>query len=58
MFNRYKGVKMLGMLAIGNGEKCPYCNLTMSEDIDIFKHMTAKHEDKMLKALFGDKDNG
>ena len=50
--------EITGMLAIGNGEKCAYCNLTMSKDIDIFKHMTVKHEDKMLKALFGDKDNG
>ena len=25
MFNRYKGVKTLGMMAIGNGEKCPFC---------------------------------
>ena len=50
--------EITGMLAIGNGEKCPYCNLTMSKAIDIFNHMTVKHKDKMLKALFGDKDNG
>ena len=50
--------EITGMLAIGNGEKCPYCKIVMSEDIDILKHMTVNHENKLMKALFGDKENG
>jgi hypothetical protein len=50
--------EITGMLAIGNGEKCPYCEIVMSENIDIFKHMTVNHENKLMKVLFGDKENG
>ena len=46
--------EITGMLAIGNGEKCPYCDTVMKEDTDIFKHMTENHEDKLIEALFGD----
>ena len=50
--------EITGMLAIGNGEKCPYCKIVMSEDIDILKHMTVNHENKLMEVLFGDKENG
>ena len=39
MFNRYKGVKTLGMLAIGNGEECPFCKVIMTKDIKIFDQL-------------------
>ena len=40
------------MIAIGNGEKCPFCDIIINEDIDIFLHMKDNHEDEMVKALF------
>ena len=46
--------EITGMLAIGNGEKCPYCDTVITEDMDIFKHMTENHEAKLIEALFGD----
>ena len=52
MFNRYKGTKMLGMLAIGNGEKCPFCKTIMTKDIKIFDHMLNNHKEKLLENLF------
>ena len=29
----------VGMLAIGNGEKCPFCKTIMTKDIKIFDHI-------------------
>jgi uncharacterized C2H2 Zn-finger protein len=35
-----------GMIAIGNGEKCPYCDKIMKEDTDTVKHvLTEKDQD-------------
>jgi hypothetical protein len=52
MFNRYKGTKTLGMLAIGNGEECPFCKVIMTKDIKIFDHMLNNHKEKLLENLF------
>ena len=52
MFNRFKGEKMLGMLAIGNGEECPFCKTIMTKDIKIFDHMLNNHKEKLLEKLF------
>ena len=43
-----------GMLAIGNGEKCPFCELIMTEETDTLKHMQKCHEKELTKVLFGD----
>ena len=44
---------MSGVLAIGYGEKCPYCDLINKENGNFLKHMTDKHpaelEDKLFK---------
>ena len=45
-------MKITGMLAIGNGEKCPFCDTIIEQDTDIFLHMRHNHEDEMVKALF------
>ena len=45
-------MEITGMLAIGNGEKCPFCDLIIEQDTDIFLHMKNNHEDKLIKALF------
>ena len=42
-----------GILSIGNGEKCPYCELIITEDIDALVHMTAFHKEELNKVLFG-----
>ena len=44
-----------GMLAIGNGEKCPFCDIINTKDFDILKHMIEDHGRSINKALFGDK---
>ena len=44
------------MLAIGNGEKCPYCDTVMTKDIDTLEHLTENHKERLLDALFGDTD--
>ena len=43
----------MGMLAIGNGEKCPYCETIITEKIDVMEHMKEKHESKLIEQLFG-----
>ena len=45
-------MEITGMLAIGNGEKCPYCDRIITEDFDVFKHMTECHEKELMEALF------
>ena len=45
---------MSGILAIGYGEKCPYCELIMLEDMDILAHMNIKHQEELELALFGE----
>ena len=43
-----------GMLAIGNGEKCPFCDLINEEDLDILGHMIEDHKKDINRILFGD----
>ena len=42
------------MLAIGNGEQCPFCELIIKEDTDTLKHMINCHKEKLNNVLFGD----
>ena len=53
------------MIAIGNGEKCPFCKdnkhtkiFVMEQDKDFLKHLTVKHPKQLEKFLFGDKSIG
>jgi|TARA_Y100000034_G_scaffold14855_1_gene15589 hypothetical protein len=41
-----------GMLAIGNGEKCPFCDLII--DDDTLGHLIENHKEDVNKVLFGD----
>ena len=47
------------MIAIGNGEKCPYCDLIMEDNLiggdGILTHMDNNHKKKMLDVLFPEK---
>ena len=45
---------IMGMLAIGNGEKCPFCNLINDKDLDIMRHMIENHKENINKVLYGD----
>ena len=44
-------MKIPGIIAIGNGEKCPYCDLTIDEHIDTFKHLMDNHAEQALSHL-------
>ncbi len=48
----------MGMLAIGNGEPCPYCGeMQTPNDADTtFKHVEEKHPKEFENALFGRPD--
>ena len=43
-----------GILAIGYGEKCPYCELIMLEGMDVLEHMKTNHRKELEIALFGE----
>ena len=48
------------MIAIGNGEECPFCKdnkhtkvFVMEEGKDFLKHLTVKHPKQLEEFLFG-----
>lgn len=49
-------IDVSGVLAIGNGENCPFCVgdtvFVASEDNDIVEHMMNEHPSELNKALF------
>ena len=46
------------IIAIGNNEKCPYCEIKITKEIKIFEHMSINHKEKLLEQLFpGSLDN-
>ena len=49
-------MSITGMLAIGNGEKCPFCNLIVTEEIDFIDHAATLHKEKLNKILFGEEE--
>ena len=50
------------MIAIGYGEKCPFCKgdnkFINTPDGDFLLHLIDKHQDEMYKFLFGGSDIG
>lgn len=42
------------MIAIGNGEKCPWCEIINTPEVDITTHFISEHEKEFFKALEGD----
>ena len=44
-------MNIAGFLAIGNDEKCPYCDLTIDEHIDTLKHLMDNHAEQALSHL-------
>jgi len=47
----------VGMLAIGNGEKCPFCKTIMTKDIKIFDHIYKNHKEKLVENLFNEDED-
>ena len=49
-------IDVTGMLAIGNGESCPFCKgdtvFVASKENDIVEHMSTEHPAELNKALF------
>ena len=48
------------MIAVGNGEPCPYCEgkdkFINSPDADLLGHMMEKHMEQFMGTLFGGDD--
>ena len=49
-----KVMDITGMIAIGNGEKCPYCDLIMEQDTDSVKHLLDHHAEEVMEELFNE----
>ena len=48
-------MNITGMVAIGNGEPCPWCKKVLGKDFtDASAHFQDNHPDEFMKALFGD----
>ena len=45
-----------GILAIGNGEKCPFCEIIVNKDLDTLRHMMNDHPKEINKVLFGEEN--
>ena len=45
-------MNIAGFLAVGNEEKCPYCDLIITEEIDSLGHMINKHPKELKKMLY------
>lgn len=50
------------MIAIGNGEVCPFCKgddkFICTKDNNFMKHCQKNHEAEFMRALFGNKNVG
>lgn len=43
-------MSITGMISIGNGEKCPYCDEILNENQQ--EHLFENHEEQMMGDLF------
>ena len=45
-------MNITGFVAIGNGEKCPFCDMIQGKDFDeSLEHFREKHNEQFMKAL-------
>ena len=56
------GIEITGMLAVGNGEKCPFCKTILDDRSDregenIFIHLNNNHKTEFLNAVGGKENN-
>ena len=47
-------MEIAGMLVIGNGEKCPFCDYII--DDDTLDHLIKNHKEEVNAVLFGGKN--
>ena len=40
------------MIAIGNNEKCPWCDIIITEEIDTLEHLMNNHTMEAMEMLF------
>ena len=40
------------MIAIGNNEKCPWCDTIITEEIDTLEHLMSNHKLEAMETLF------
>ena len=40
------------MIAIGNNEKCPWCDTIITEEIDTLEHLMSNHTIEAMRMLF------
>ena len=43
-----------GILAVGNGEKCPFCDMIMEENTNTLIHLLDEHPTELTGAIFND----
>ena len=46
-----------GMLTIGNGEKCPFCEIIVDKELDTLGHMINCHQKEIDKTLWGEEND-
>jgi|TARA_R100000501_G_C2532951_1_gene55073 uncharacterized C2H2 Zn-finger protein len=47
-------MNITGVMAIDNGEKCPYCDMIMEENTDSVKHLLDHHAEQVIGELFNE----
>ena len=47
-------MSITGILAVGNGEKCPFCDMIMEENTDTLIHLLDEHPAELTKVIFND----
>jgi len=50
----------MNMIAIGNGEKCPYCDTILDDRVEgreIMGHLLTYHSKEVYSVLFGESEN-
>ena len=40
------------MIAIGDNEKCPWCDALITEETDTLEHLMSNHREKAMEKLF------
>jgi hypothetical protein len=51
-------MEITGSIAIGNGEKCPFCPMIQGKDFDeALEHLDLYHPKRLRETLFGKTDN-
>ena len=47
-------MNIAGMIAIGNGERCPYCDIVLEKDVS--QHLLDHHAEQVMEHLFDEEE--